>query len=85
VKGSLTEGKYADLVVLSDNPLTIPENELVDLNVLITMVGGQTEFTADSFDTGCLNQSSSIILSVPILIPLMAIMVIYIHKGGKRN
>nr|MBA2447861.1 amidohydrolase family protein [Chloroflexota bacterium] len=38
--GSLEPGKYADLVVLSDDYLTIPEAEVRDLRVELTMVGG---------------------------------------------
>ncbi|MFX0208142.1 MAG: amidohydrolase [Candidatus Hodarchaeota archaeon] len=56
VKGSLRLGKYADLVVLSDNPLTVPESELVDIKVLMTMIGGKEEFIEGIFTT----ESSSV-------------------------
>jgi predicted amidohydrolase YtcJ len=46
VKGSIKVGKFADLVVLSDNPLTVPEDSLADIEVLMTMVGGVVEYTA---------------------------------------
>lgn len=46
VKGSIKVGKFADLVVLSDNPLTVPEDTLADIEVLMTMVGGIAEYTA---------------------------------------
>ncbi|MCH9036040.1 MAG: amidohydrolase family protein [Chloroflexi bacterium] len=46
VLGSLEPGKYADIVVLSDNPLTVTDNELKDLEVLVTMIGGIAEFCA---------------------------------------
>ncbi|MFW9812361.1 MAG: amidohydrolase [Candidatus Thorarchaeota archaeon] len=46
VKGSIKVGKFADLVVLSDNPLTVSENTLADIEVLMTMVGGVDEYTA---------------------------------------
>lgn len=39
VKGTLTVGKLADLVVLSDNPVTT--DRIKDIQVLRTMVGGQ--------------------------------------------
>jgi len=40
-KGSLEVGKLADLVVLSDDPLTCPEPRLRDATVLMTIVGGR--------------------------------------------
>ncbi|MHA2212869.1 MAG: amidohydrolase [Candidatus Thorarchaeota archaeon] len=46
VKGSIKVGKLADLVMLSDNPLTVPESSLANIEVLLTMVGGVVEYTA---------------------------------------
>ena len=40
-KGSIEKGKLADLVVLSDDPLTCPEPRLRDATVLLTIVGGR--------------------------------------------
>jgi predicted amidohydrolase YtcJ len=37
-------GKYADLIVLADNPLAIAPEALVTLDVQLTMVGGRVEF-----------------------------------------
>jgi predicted amidohydrolase YtcJ len=42
--GSLEVGKYADLIVLADNPLAIAPEALVTLDVQLTMVGGRVEF-----------------------------------------
>ncbi|MCH8909841.1 MAG: amidohydrolase family protein [Chloroflexi bacterium] len=42
--GSLKPGKFADLIILSDNPLTVDPDSLIDLEVLMTMVGGQVEY-----------------------------------------
>ncbi|MBW4935919.1 amidohydrolase [Marinobacter sp. F4206] len=39
-KGTITVGKLADLVVLSDNPKTVPEDQLDDLRVLATYKEG---------------------------------------------
>ena len=44
--GSLEPGKYADLIVLSGNPLTAVPDALLEMDVLLTMVGGRVEFCA---------------------------------------
>jgi predicted amidohydrolase YtcJ len=44
--GTLTPGKLADLVVLSDNPQTVPIDALPEVSVLLTMIGGKVEFCA---------------------------------------
>ena len=41
VKGSLTPGKYADIVVLSEDILTAPESEIINAKVDYTIVGGE--------------------------------------------
>jgi predicted amidohydrolase YtcJ len=40
-KGALEPGKFADLAVLSTDPLTVEEAKLADTTSLMTMVGGQ--------------------------------------------
>jgi hypothetical protein len=40
-KGSLTPGKLADLVVLSQDILSVPDEALLETEVLATMVGGR--------------------------------------------
>ena len=42
-RGSLEKGKFADLVVLSDNPLTNPE-KINEIKILKTFVGGEAVF-----------------------------------------
>jgi predicted amidohydrolase YtcJ len=40
-KGSLEAGKFADLTVLSTNPLTVAADQLASIASLMTMVGGK--------------------------------------------
>lgn len=42
VTGSLQVGKFADLIVLDRNPLTIPAEDIANVRVLETVVGGRT-------------------------------------------
>ncbi|MFW9924593.1 MAG: amidohydrolase [Candidatus Thorarchaeota archaeon] len=46
--GSLEVGKYADLIILTANPLTIDEDEIKNINVQLTMVGGKIEYQWNS-------------------------------------
>jgi len=45
IKGSLRNGKLADVTVLSKDIMTIPEDEIPSARVLYTIVGGKVEFT----------------------------------------
>lgn len=45
-KGSLEPGKYADYTVLEKDIMTIPENELWNVKVLQTVVGGRVMYDA---------------------------------------
>ena len=44
IKGSLTPGKFADIVVLSQDILTIEEALIPNTEVDYTIVGGQVKF-----------------------------------------
>jgi predicted amidohydrolase YtcJ len=46
VKGSIEPGKYADMTVLSDDILTMPKDNLKDVKVLKTIVGGNVVYEA---------------------------------------
>lgn len=46
VKGSLTPGKYADIVVLDRDILTVSEHEVRDARVVLTIVGGEVRYRA---------------------------------------
>jgi predicted amidohydrolase YtcJ len=43
-RGSLKAGKYADMVVLSNDILTIPDDEIPSTEVLYTIVGGKVRY-----------------------------------------
>ena len=49
VKGTLSAGKLADLVVLSDDILAVPPERLLSTRVLLTVLGGQDTFRAKDF------------------------------------
>jgi len=48
LKGSLTPGKLADLVVLDRDLMAAPENELFNIKALMTMVGGKVVYENES-------------------------------------
>jgi len=43
-RGSIEVGKWADLAVLSNDPLSVPAETLPDIEVDVTLVGGQVAF-----------------------------------------
>jgi predicted amidohydrolase YtcJ len=49
-KGSLEAGKFADLAVLSADPLTVDERSIADIRSLMTMVGGRVVHEAPASD-----------------------------------
>lgn len=51
--GSLTPGKLADLIVLSDNPRLVSPDQLPAIEVLLTVVGGNTEYCDPSRNVLC--------------------------------
>lgn len=53
--GSLKVGKLADLIILSDNPLKVNSDDLLDIQVLMTMVGGKVEFCENGQEDICPN------------------------------
>jgi len=51
--GSITVGKYADLIILSDDPLTVDPYSLADIEVWMTMVNGNMEYCMDGHEELC--------------------------------
>jgi predicted amidohydrolase YtcJ len=52
-KGTVTPGKLADLVVLSDDPHSVPPEALGEVKALMTMIGGRVEYCAPGAEGLC--------------------------------
>jgi len=48
IKGSIAVGKLADLVILSENPRSVPSERIQDVDVLLTLVGGGPEYCLEA-------------------------------------
>jgi predicted amidohydrolase YtcJ len=44
IKGSITEGKLADFVMLAEDPHTVNPERIKDIEIAQTVVGGQTVY-----------------------------------------
>ena len=51
--GSLAQGKFADVIVLSQDPVTVDPDTIKDIEVLMTMVGGRVEYCAPGHEALC--------------------------------
>jgi len=51
--GSLSVGKLADMVVLSDNPLGVETKEIINIKTLMTMIDGKVEYCAPGQEAFC--------------------------------
>lgn len=66
VKGSLTPGKLADMVILSDNPLTVTPEQINNIQVLMTMIGGKVEYCLAGYKSLCPAASSAQPVPAPV-------------------
>ncbi|MBA7479880.1 hypothetical protein ES707_15321 [subsurface metagenome] len=48
IKGSLKEAKLADIVVLSKDVFTIPEEEILNTDVVYTILGGKIIYSSEA-------------------------------------
>jgi len=71
--GSLVQGKKADLIVLSANPLLVDPNLLYRNGVLLTMVGGRTEYCTSENNHLCPSYQNRIPVPLPDLRPPVSI------------
>jgi predicted amidohydrolase YtcJ len=46
VKGSITQGRLADIVMLSDDPTKSPPEQIKDIQVVMTIIGGEVVWEA---------------------------------------
>jgi predicted amidohydrolase YtcJ len=53
IKGSLAPGKLADLVILSQNPLDVDTEDLPEIDIVATIVGGETAYCAPGLSALC--------------------------------
>lgn len=49
LKGSIEIGKLADFTILSQDIMTVPEDEILDTQVIYTIVNGKIEYSAEEY------------------------------------
>ncbi len=87
--GSLEVGKYADLIVLTADPLTIDEDDIKDIEVMLTMVNGKIEYKWAShtfplpYSTG--PQLGFPLWSVFFIVPSIGIIIIISRKKNNKT
>ena len=62
LKGSLEPGKLADFVVIDRDYMTCPEEEIKDIQALMTVSGGEVVYTKDTSEPTILWQGKPVTL-----------------------
>jgi predicted amidohydrolase YtcJ len=75
VKGRIAPGQYADFAVLSDDYFTVPEEQIKDIESLLTVVAGTIVYAAKPFDA----------FAPPALPPVSPDWSPVAHFGGYQN
>lgn len=75
VKGCITPGQYADFAVLSDDYFTVPEEQIKNIESVLTVVGGKIVYAAEPFPD----------LAPPPLPPVSPAWAPVAHFGGYQN
>ncbi|MFW9926546.1 MAG: amidohydrolase [Candidatus Thorarchaeota archaeon] len=85
--GTLESGKFADLIVLSDSPLDVHADELKDLEVYLTMVGGKIEFVKDGSGLEELlpPPPSSLLIPTLVVIAVIPFAALVVFKVIRKN
>ncbi|MHA1738831.1 MAG: amidohydrolase family protein, partial [Candidatus Heimdallarchaeota archaeon] len=83
-------GKYADLIVIDADPLTIDEDDIKDINVMLTMVNGKIEYIWASHNFPLLYNTNTSQFGLPlwftaILIPSIFSIIFVSQKKNKKN
>ena len=68
IKGSLSVGKLADFVVIDRDYLKCPENEIKDIQALITVLGGEEVYRKDTSAASVIWQGVPVTFTEPPLI-----------------
>jgi hypothetical protein len=50
VKGRIAPGQYADFAILSDDYFAVPDEQIKDIESVLTVVAGQVVYAAKPFD-----------------------------------
>ena len=89
VLGTLEPGKFADLIILPDSPLKIHPDDLKDLEVLVTMVGGEIEYIKEGFtlieDQRSTDTQSNFLTTGFTIVLISAVIVLSTRRSKKEE